>query len=135
MSIHFIEIDPELMNRFIDAARFNNVSTITDMLNIGMPVDIANERGKTALMFAASKGHTDVVRLLLQKGADVNKACPRGWTALHEAGYSKNCDVIRELLQQGASRGMQSDRGATPADLAYGVTKYMSEAYHLLKDS
>ena len=38
----------------------------------GANVKAKEQRGETALMWAARKGHTDTVKVLLAKGADAN---------------------------------------------------------------
>lgn len=53
-------------------------------------VDWANATdGKTALMFAAEGGHSEIVKLLINQGADINKQDKNGKTALLLA-YEKN---------------------------------------------
>ena len=58
-------------------------------------MNAADTQGKTALMYAASKGNTQVVRLLLEAGADVNFANRRGETALLEAACYGRAGAIR----------------------------------------
>ena len=43
------------------------------MVEAGMPVDITDGSGLTALITATVNNRTDVVRCLLDKGANVNK--------------------------------------------------------------
>ena len=73
------------------------------MLESGMPIDIVDEFGDTALMGAAFHNRTEVVRCLLEKGANVNQETLYGWTALHFASLHNNTDVIKILVQHGAS--------------------------------
>ena len=116
--LSFIEIDLALVWSFHDAARKGDVSKVVDMVEAGMPVDIADTNGKTALMWAASHNFTDIVRFLLIKGADVDKRNPVGDTALHDASYKNHTDVIRILLQHGATRDIKNDKGNSPIILA-----------------
>ena len=49
-------------------------------------VNAGDEIERTALHWAAEKGHVDVAKVLIQNGADVNAVdCNYKWTALHEA--------------------------------------------------
>lgn len=49
-----------------------NAAGVKKLLDQGMPVDATDYDGRTALHLAASEGHTDIVKLLLEYNADVN---------------------------------------------------------------
>ena len=100
------------------------------MVEAGMPVDITDGVGWTALIRAAMNNRTDVVRCLLDKGADVNKQT-RGWTALHFASYNNYTDVMRMLLQHGAIKDIKDEFGRTPIDQAR--SRNYKEAVDLLE--
>jgi len=55
--------------------------------------------GRTALMFAASGGHTRVVRALLVAGASVYRADASGRTALAHANDAGHLDVATALFE------------------------------------
>lgn len=56
------------------------------------------------LHWAAAKGHTKLVRLLLDRGTDVNtRITPHGTTALHYAAVKGHALVARLLLDRGAT--------------------------------
>ena len=55
---------------FWDAARAGDAARVTRALTQGADINAKSRYGVTALMFAADKGHLDLVRLLLDKGAD-----------------------------------------------------------------
>lgn len=116
--LSFIEIDSALVWSFHDAARKGDISKVVDMVEVGMPVDIADKNGKTALMWAASHNFTDVVHFLLIKGADEDKRNPAGDTVLHDASYKNHTDVIRTLLQHGATSDIKNDEGNRQINLA-----------------
>ena len=89
------------------------------MLQLGMPIDITDEFGDTALMLAANYNRTDVVRCLIEKGANVNHQTRYArWTALHYASLKNHTDVIKILVQHGARTDIKSKHGNTPIDLA-----------------
>ena len=103
------------------------------MVEAGMPVDITDGYGWTALITAAAaiNNRTDVVRCLLDKGADVNKQNRRGWTALHWASLNNHTDVMRMLLQHGARKDIKNESGRTPIDSARRRNR--KEAFDLLE--
>ena len=75
---------------FVFAARTADLSAVKNLLADGVPVgfrDTANgANGWTALKWAASEGHEEVLELLLEHGA----AAPRS-TGLHSRGMCQSC--------------------------------------------
>jgi ankyrin repeat protein len=73
---------------------------------------IPSDAGHTALMLAADKGRTALVRLLLAAGADVDVADRLGSTAISQAamggGTKSHTAVVRLLLDAGAKPDAQS---------------------------
>lgn len=113
-----IEIDDELVNRFINAAINGDVKTVEEMLIAGMPADHADVFARTALIKAAQFNRTDVIRLLLQNGADVHKPNRFGNTPVHLAAIRNSIDAIAVLLEHGASINITNYRGEKPVDIA-----------------
>jgi len=80
--------------------------------------------GYTALQLAASRGSTDVVRLLLEFDAEVLGVEPNAFgsqkrTALHFAAASRKVRCVEELLRHSADPLIASvDDGKTPLDVA-----------------
>ncbi len=58
-----------------------------------------NFRENEALKYAANMGHTDTVKLLIERGADVNA---QDGKALIEAAYEGHTDTIKLLIEKGA---------------------------------
>jgi ankyrin repeat protein len=58
--------------------------------------------GITALIMAASNGHTDTVTALIAGGADVNARSSSDWTALKFARANGHTEIVRILQQAGA---------------------------------
>ena len=54
------------------AARAGDTARVTAALDKGADVNARTRYGATALMFAADKGHVEIMKLLLARGADVN---------------------------------------------------------------
>jgi hypothetical protein len=55
-----------------EAARQGDVARVRAALDKGVDVNARARYERTALTFAADKGHTEVIRLLLERGADIN---------------------------------------------------------------
>jgi len=82
-------------------------------VKLGAEIERAVE-GKNALHWAASAGHVDVVRRLLELGADIEGKTPGGYSALFLAAGFNRLDVAKVLLKEGASLDTRSDNGDTP---------------------
>ncbi|KAL7937194.1 hypothetical protein V8C35DRAFT_277683 [Trichoderma chlorosporum] len=83
-------------------------------------IDEPDSKGRTALAYAALKGHLDIVKLLLSEGADVNKINGKDRTALWYASQSNSSvthqqrrEVIEHLLYKGADPNVQAKDGTT----------------------
>lgn len=87
------------------AAKSGDAAAVESLLSGGAAVNATspNDYGKTALHFAAEKGHVEAVRVLLAHKADVNsketfyKGTPLTWAA-----YGRFTEVIGLLLEAGA---------------------------------
>lgn len=77
-----------------------------------------DDKGMTALHWAATYGHEAVMRLLLKKGADVQTKDKDGWTALHWAAEYGHEAVMRLLLEKGADIQIKDKYGQTALHLA-----------------
>ncbi|KAK4066973.1 uncharacterized protein Triagg1_7973 [Trichoderma aggressivum f. europaeum] len=83
-------------------------------------VDEIDRKGRTALAYAALKGHIDVVKLLLGESANVNHINDKNRTALWYASFSHSSvtqqrrrEIIEYLLHQGADPDVQAKDGTT----------------------
>ena len=61
-----------------------------------------NQAGWSALHYAAIKGHSKIVALLIAKGASVNEHSPDGDTPLILAVRSGDVDTVQALIRAGA---------------------------------
>lgn len=102
------------------AAAWNNGASevVRLLVNHGSNVNFKDKIGRTPLLWAATNGHYDLVKTLLETGADVSAANNRGRTALHLAVDSTDTTHIEEimklLLQYQADACAISDGGWTP---------------------
>jgi ankyrin repeat protein len=90
------------------------------LLNGGrFSVNTKTKRGQGALHIAAARGHSDIVRLLLEKGCDVNLRDDMQATALHLAADNGDVRVMRLLLgHPGTEVNLKDRMGFTPLHLA-----------------
>jgi ankyrin repeat protein len=96
------------------------------LLERGANPETRSSLDQTALCMASSRGHTEVVRSLIDRGADLNAKSddwmdlvgPVWWTPLHAAIYKKHRDIVLLLLEGGADTETRSNRGETALYLA-----------------
>jgi len=65
-----------------DVPATEGLETVELLLSRGVGVDLVDDRGRTALMIAAERGHPEIVARLLQAGADPSARDNGGLTAL-----------------------------------------------------
>ncbi|QYS95104.1 ANK_REP_REGION domain-containing protein [Trichoderma simmonsii] len=105
-----------------DAAAQGSLTTLDPYKSssIHFDVDEIDRKGRTALAYAALKGHIDVVKLLLSENAKVNHTDDKNRTALWYASLSHSSvpqqrrhEVIEYLLLKGADPDVQAKDGST----------------------
>ena len=79
----------------------------------GVDVNARNNKGWTALMSAADRGHKDIVETLLANGADWNAVSMDGWTALMMAANNGAIDIVKILLAKGVNVNAKDNSGIT----------------------
>jgi uncharacterized protein len=85
------------------AARTGSRETVKALLSRGAVVDARDEnRGQTALIWAAAEGHAAVVQELIAATADFRTRLPSGFTPLLFAVREGRLAVVRVLLEAGA---------------------------------
>jgi len=118
----------EMEKEFLAAAKKNNIAFCCDYLNQGNNVNASDERGYTALHYAAQNGHINLLNLFFIKRLyltfmqqyidwlsplEVNVKSKNGNTPLHEAACFGKRDAIRILIAHGASREEANNIGDT----------------------
>ena len=92
-----------------------------DVINMGTENYTAKVERKTPLQVAAMKGHSEVVKLLLEAGAD-KEAAPaeqnRGKRALHLAAENGHWQNVQLLLEAGADKDATDHCGMTALHFA-----------------
>ena len=73
------------------------VDVVTLLLDAGAAIDATDNRGRTALMIAAERGHAAVVQALLARGAD---RTVRDRTGLRALDLAANVEVRATLAAQ-----------------------------------
>lgn len=82
-----------------------------------------NKPGWTPLHYAATGGHIDAMRLLLDNHAYIDAASPNGSTPLMMASMYGTLDAVKLLLEAGADPGLKNVQGLTAIDFARKVQR------------
>jgi ankyrin repeat protein len=118
--------DPE---KFYSAIRENNLTQVNALLDQKGSAAVADDRGITALMYAAEIGSVEAMRLLIDRGADVNARNAFGSTALMWSVSDQA--KVRLLLDHGADVNTAAKSGRTALIVA-GFTNPCAEVVRLL---
>lgn len=84
-------------------------------------INIKDNYAWTALMFAAIKGHSDIVKVLLDNGSDINAKNDDGKTALMLAAIKGHTNVVKQILHNKAiDVNAKDNKGNTALMLSAG---------------
>jgi ankyrin repeat protein len=92
-----------------------------------------NKTGWAPLHYAATGGHTEVMRLLLEEHAFIDAESPNKTTPLMMAARYGSADAVRLLLQEGAEPLQKNEQGMTAIDFANAVNR--NDVAQLVRES
>mmetsp|Transcript_12839 Transcript_12839/g.16545 ORF Transcript_12839/g.16545 Transcript_12839/m.16545 type:complete len:171 (-) Transcript_12839:361-873(-) len=101
---------------FESACNDGNLKRVQGMLGSGdiVNVNFVNEYGSTPLILACLKGHTDIVKVLLDNYADFNVQGPKDWSPLHCATFYGHIETANLLLIHGSRIDVENSHGYVP---------------------
>ena len=77
-----------------------------------------NKPGWTPLHYAATRGHVQIISLLLDNYAYIDASSPNGSTPLMMAAFYGTPSAVKQLLEAGADPLVKNDQGLTAIDFA-----------------
>ncbi|XP_069077025.1 IQ motif and ankyrin repeat domain-containing protein 1 isoform X1 [Pleurodeles waltl] len=81
-------------------------------------VDCTDANGNTPLSEAASGGHPEAIKLLIERGAQLNTQGVFGRTPLYRAAFGAHIAAVEMLLQYGADPRIYAEDGSRPDQVA-----------------
>jgi hypothetical protein len=78
-----------------------------------------NQTGWTPLHYAATKGHIEMMRLLIDNSAYLDAESPNGTTPLMMAAHYGTSMAVKLLLEEGADPRLKNKLGLSAWDFAY----------------
>lgn len=109
------QLNPSDENALMIACLEGDDDLAEDMVARGAEI---NKPGWTPLAYAATNGHTRIVKYLLDHAAYIDAAAPNGTTALMMAAYFGHDATVKLLLDEGADPRLKNAMGFTALDLA-----------------
>ena len=77
-----------------------------------------NKKGWAPLHYAATNGHNDVVKYLVDHAAYLDAESPNGTTPLMMAARGGHIETVKLLLDEGADMRLKNQQGMTVIDFA-----------------
>jgi ankyrin repeat protein len=115
----------------------SRVELVELLITQGAAVNLRNNEGRTALMYAATNGDAPAVNALLRSGASVNIADNNGETAVIKAATNScNEETVKALLSAGADLNARDHKGRNALDrfrASYACPE--SRVGHLLQEA
>lgn len=118
---------PRSFGQGADFSRFNDIATVaargqTDelirLLQGGRPPNLPDDKGETALHYAAQLGDQRMVEALLYYKASIDPRDQFGNTPLHWAAQRGNVAILQMLIDAKAAIDPQNRQGITPLMMA-----------------
>lgn len=113
--IHLNQLTPSDENALMIACLQGDLGLVKLMVEKGAEI---NKPGWTPLSYAATRGHTEIVKYLLDHSAYIDAAAPNGSTPLMMAAYFGYDSTVKLLLDAGADPKLKNAMGYTALTLA-----------------
>lgn len=119
-----VELTNSLDETPLMLAAINNQLTLAQAL-IERGADV-NRKGWTPLHYAATRGHREMMRLLLDHDAYIDSESDNGTTPLMMAAYYGTPLAVKLLLEEGADPTLVNQSNASALDLALTAERQQS---------
>jgi ankyrin repeat protein len=86
----------------LESVKARDIEAVTRLLDAGVPPDLGDQEGTTALSWAAGKGFAEIVSLLLERGANPELANKYGVLPIHHACNAGHVEAVKLLVDHGA---------------------------------
>jgi ankyrin repeat protein len=129
------QVKPSLVREMLQSVASKKkpaLDTIEKLIDQGAPFE---EKGASALVWAAAQGYADICSLMLDRGADVNSTDELMWgsTGLTVASSNENSTALVKLfLDHGAAVDARTEQGMT--GLIWAAARGQADAASLLLD-
>ena len=115
-NIDFDKTNPAGENALMMASLQGELDMVKLMVD-GMEAEV-NKTGWAPLHYAATNGHDDVVKYLVEHAAYIDAESPNGTTPLMMAARGGHITTVKLLLDEGADLRLKNQQGMTVIDFA-----------------
>jgi ankyrin repeat protein len=98
----------------IKAAGVGNILKVKELVEQRANINEKDSQGNSALCFAATRSHREVVTFLLSQGAEVDNPASNGLTPLMAASRNGWEDIVEMMISKGAKVNAEATNGMTP---------------------
>jgi superfamily I DNA/RNA helicase len=102
----------------LEYAHFGNIKQMKKLIIKNADLNLQNDDGVYALMFASYNKNKEMIELLLDNGANPNLQARDGSTTLMDVSESGSAEIVKLLLDYGANVNLQSKDGGNALMLA-----------------
>ncbi len=100
----------------------------------GDNVNSEDESGNTALLYASSRKHIEIVKYLIDSGASINFQNKHGYTALMCAAMVNSIEVVKTLVENNALIDLKDNKASTALLYASKSTSHSEIVEYLVKN-
>jgi ankyrin repeat protein len=120
---------------FIERAKESDVVAVELFLEAGMNPTVADQEGRTAMVWAAIEDHVKILELFAAANVNMEGGAedPNGRTLLHWAAGANSLNAAQFLIKAGADLNARDKQGDTP--LLYAVKRNHEGVVKLLLDA
>lgn len=99
------------IEKVLEYAHFGNIKQMKKLIIKNADLNLQNDDGVYALMFASYNQNKEMIELLLDNGANPNLQTKNGSTTLMDVSESGNAEIVKLLLDYGANVNLQFEDG------------------------
>ena len=103
-----------ILHPLLVAAQVGDCSAVKEQIDLGICVEMKDEKDYTSLHWATQNNRVDVVRMLVKHNANVEARNEFDQTPLHLACFFGHENVFDELVKMGADVNVRDSKGGTP---------------------
>jgi len=110
-----------------------DLKTVLEHIAAGSDIDISDTLSQgTPLMTAATFGHIDIAKALIDAGANLNLKNSDGSTALISASFFGRSEIVQMMLDNGADTTIRNNMGSTALNAVEGPWETVKPIYDML---